>query len=129
MVTDSEGEKSEYEEHFSQSQTKLEKARKQESRTPEAEGKEAEKSGPKKQRKQLQYPTPSEELKAEEQKGREKEKKSSAGNISLRTENHPRKAKDNTHSSGDELKTANTATPKVDKRKGKDAANHKTPGN
>ncbi|CAM6096644.1 unnamed protein product [Calypogeia fissa] len=54
MITDSDGDRSEYEEHFSQSLAKDNKARKQASRTPDVTGKTSDKTG-KKQRKQLQF--------------------------------------------------------------------------
>ncbi|CAM6125770.1 unnamed protein product [Calypogeia fissa] len=57
MVTDSEGDRSEYEEHFSQNMIKGDKARKQATRTPEVVGKTIDKTG-KKQKKQLQFSLP-----------------------------------------------------------------------
>ncbi|CAM6086345.1 unnamed protein product [Calypogeia fissa] len=57
MVTDSEGDRFEYEEHFSQNMIKGDKARKQATRTPEVVGKTIDKTG-KKQKKQLQFSLP-----------------------------------------------------------------------
>ncbi|CAM6083856.1 unnamed protein product [Calypogeia fissa] len=54
MLTESDGDRSEYKDHFAQSLVKGDKTRKQANQTPEAEGSTTDKLG-KKQRKQLQF--------------------------------------------------------------------------
>ncbi|CAM6092166.1 unnamed protein product [Calypogeia fissa] len=57
MLTESEGDQSEYEEHFTQSNAKGDKTREQANKTPTAEGSAVDKLG-KKQKKQLQFHEP-----------------------------------------------------------------------
>ncbi|CAM6093890.1 unnamed protein product [Calypogeia fissa] len=119
MITASDGEHSEYEAHFSQGIGKDDKARKLANRTPEPEGKSADKLG-KKQRKQLQFPALEEKTDGGAP-ARSTEGLPSAASGSTATAPSPaRKLKNSNGDKGVGGTLVPALSGKADKRKGKD---------
>ncbi|CAM6098150.1 unnamed protein product [Calypogeia fissa] len=119
--------KAEYEKHFSQGPAKDDKARKLANRTPEANGKAAEKIG-KKQRKQLQFNTQLDPTKRSDTGRNEPSESADAAVVTTKEQQPSRrtKASSDTHSEGASLET--NPGGKGDRRRGKEAAAGNSPG-
>ncbi|CAM6104335.1 unnamed protein product [Calypogeia fissa] len=126
MLTESDGDRSEYEDHFAQSLAKGDKTRKQANRTPEAEGSTADKLG-KKQRKQLQFNQPQPPHNDAPGDARDLATTSSRGDA--RKDDTTKKNKDPAAGRpAGNSPLPSTSAPVPDKRKGKNAAAPSPPG-
>ncbi|CAM6111224.1 unnamed protein product [Calypogeia fissa] len=126
MIQDSDGDKSEYEAHFSQSMAKGDKAHKQANRTPEGESKPTNKTG-KKQKKQLQFGT-QEGAPPEAIPGKTGDAAPPPTLGGSKGEAAPKKLKDPLPDRRDGGTTTATEAPKPDRRRGKEAGASKSPG-
>ncbi|CAM6093790.1 unnamed protein product [Calypogeia fissa] len=124
MLVESDGERSVYEEHFTQSLAKDDKARKLANRTPEVEVTVATKTG-KKQKKQLQFTQSDPTLQGA--KGDVREKSTSTSRGVSRLEEPPKKTKDQARRA-DLASPLHTTGSQFDKRKGKETLSTHSPG-
>ncbi|CAM6102481.1 unnamed protein product [Calypogeia fissa] len=126
MIPESDGDKSDYETHFSQSQAKGDKARKQANRTPETDAKSADKTG-KKERKQLQFPTQGGAQPASDPgKNGDTETHPAAGGN--KADSAPKQLRDAPQDRRDGSSNATNDAPKPDRQRGKEAGARKSPG-
>ncbi|CAM6084773.1 unnamed protein product [Calypogeia fissa] len=126
MIPESDGDKSNYEAHFSQSQAKGDKAHKQANRTPETDNKSADKTG-KKQRKQLQFPSQDGASPAGDPgKNGDTEMQRAVGGS--KGDTAPKQLREAPQDRRDGSSNATSDAPKPDRRRGKEAGASKSPG-